>query len=69
MLLAIDVGNTHTVLGVWNEDDLVAHWRVTTRIDRTADELGVLMRSLFESTLRNAIVFLHLRGNRALLST
>jgi uncharacterized protein (DUF1786 family) len=30
MLLAIDVGNTHTVLGVFNEDRLVAHWRIRT---------------------------------------
>jgi len=48
MLLAIDVGNTHTVLGLFSGEELVANWRIATRKDATADELGVLVRSLFE---------------------
>ncbi|MEE2756624.1 MAG: type III pantothenate kinase [Myxococcota bacterium] len=51
MLLAIDVGNTHTVLGVWDEDKLAAHWRVTTRSERTSDEMSVLIQSLFGTSL------------------
>ncbi|MBV70589.1 MAG: pantothenate kinase [Myxococcales bacterium] len=47
MLLAIDVGNTHTVLGVWDDTRLSAHWRVTTRSERTSDEMSVLIQSLF----------------------
>jgi type III pantothenate kinase len=47
MLLAIDVGNTNTVLGLFREDALVHHWRLTTDPKRTADEYGVLMLSLF----------------------
>ena len=50
MLLAIDVGNTHTVMGVWDGDILVDHWRVTTRAQRTSDKLGVLLKSLFEAS-------------------
>jgi type III pantothenate kinase len=46
MLLAADVGNTHTVLGFFTAGDLVADWRVATRHDMTHDELGVLWRSL-----------------------
>lgn len=47
MLLTIDVGNTNTVLGVFRGADLVAHWRLTTRREQTADEYGILVRSLF----------------------
>jgi type III pantothenate kinase len=46
MLLAIDQGNSHTVLGLFEGDRLRAHWRVATRSDRTADELGVELRAL-----------------------
>jgi type III pantothenate kinase len=45
-LLAIDVGNTHTVLGVYAGKQLLAHWRIQTAQGRTADEYGVLVRSL-----------------------
>jgi type III pantothenate kinase len=47
MLLAVDVGNTNTVLGVFREDELVAHWRLTTARDQTVDEYGILTRNLF----------------------
>lgn len=50
MLLALDVGNTNTVLGVFRGKDLVAHWRLTTARDQTIDEYGILTRNLF--TLR-----------------
>jgi len=46
MLLAIDVGNTHTVLGLFAGDDLVEHWRIATEASRTADELAVVLRGL-----------------------
>ncbi len=42
MLLAIDVGNTETVLGVFNSDELAWHWRMATVADRAADELALL---------------------------
>jgi type III pantothenate kinase len=47
MLLVIDVGNTNTVLGVYEGDGLRAHWRIETHEGRTADEYGVLLRELF----------------------
>jgi type III pantothenate kinase len=50
MLLAIDVGNTHTVMGVFNEDRLVANWRIRTERERTSDELGVLFSNLFATS-------------------
>ncbi|MEO6981499.1 MAG: type III pantothenate kinase [Edaphobacter sp.] len=53
MLLAIDVGNTNTVLGLYrpaSEDvaaEMVANWRITTPSRRTIDEFGMLLRNLF----------------------
>ena len=47
MLLVIDVGNTNTVLGVFEEKHLRAHWRLTTNPEQTADEYGILIRNLF----------------------
>jgi type III pantothenate kinase len=47
MLLALDVGNSNTVLGVFREKKLVANWRLTTARDRTIDEYGILTRDLF----------------------
>lgn len=47
MLLAIDVGNTNTVLGVYRAEKLVRHWRLQTESERTVDEYGVLLQGLF----------------------
>jgi len=47
MLLAIDVGNTNIVLGVFDEETLVQSWRLQTLRERTADELGLLVEGLF----------------------
>ena len=48
MLLAIDVGNTNIVLGVFDGERLVQSWRLQTLRERTADELGLLVDGLFE---------------------
>lgn len=45
-LLAADIGNSHTSLGVLDGDEVVAHWRVATDERRTADEWAVLVRGL-----------------------
>lgn len=47
-LLVVDIGNTHTVLGVYRGADLLGHWRLASEAHRTADELGVLVRALFD---------------------
>ncbi len=47
MLLAIDVGTTNTVLGVYQGPTLRDHWRIETSHARTGDEYGVLIRQLF----------------------
>ncbi len=43
MLLAVDVGNTQTVYGLFDGDGLVEHWRVASEAHRTGDELGALL--------------------------
>ncbi len=47
MLLVIDVGNTNTVLGVYDREVLVDHWRIRTERERTSDEWGIFFRDLF----------------------
>ncbi|MFQ5927370.1 MAG: type III pantothenate kinase [Terriglobia bacterium] len=46
MLLVIDIGNTSTVLGVYDGKKLVAHWRLKTEHNQTVDEYGILARNL-----------------------
>jgi len=48
MLLAIDVGNTNIVIGVFRGATLVHSWRLTTIRERTSDELGILITTLCE---------------------
>ncbi len=48
MLLAVDVGNTNIVLGVFDGDRLVESWRLGTLRERTADEVGIWVSQLFE---------------------
>ena len=52
MLLAIDVGNTHTVLGLFSGEEVADHWRVATDARRTADEIAVVLRGLLEQSPR-----------------
>jgi type III pantothenate kinase len=47
MLLAIDIGNTNTSLGVYTGGNLIAHWQLATVRNRTSDEIGVLVRQMF----------------------
>lgn len=48
MLLAVDVGNTHTVLGLFQGEELAWHWRISTRVERTPDELALLLGGFLE---------------------
>lgn len=48
MLLAIDVGNTQTILGLFEGDRLREHWRLATEPRRTGDELGVMLTGLLD---------------------
>ncbi len=46
LLLAIDIGNTHTVAGLYDGDELKEHWRIATDSHATADQLAALFSSL-----------------------
>jgi len=49
VLLAIDVGNTQTVFGLYDGDRLTEHWRIFTDVQRTGDELGVFLRGFLDT--------------------
>jgi type III pantothenate kinase len=46
MLLAVDVGNTQTAVGLFSDGELVGDWRLATEVDRTGDEIAVLVEGL-----------------------
>ena len=46
MILVFDVGNTETTVGLFDASELRGHWRLTTDLARTSDELGLLLRGL-----------------------
>jgi type III pantothenate kinase len=48
MLLALDVGNTNTVIGVFEGQTLLRHWRLSTRREGTRDEYAMLIKGLFD---------------------
>lgn len=47
MLLVVDVGNTNIVAGVFEDKTLKVHWRFSTDRSKTADEFGIMLRSMF----------------------
>ncbi|MCK5539521.1 MAG: type III pantothenate kinase [Deltaproteobacteria bacterium] len=49
MLVVIDVGNTHTVLGLYRDDLLLDNWRISTSTSRTRDEYIILLHEFFRS--------------------
>ena len=50
MILALDIGNTETVIGLFENGQLLDHWRIATQADRTVDELGLLVRGLLRES-------------------
>lgn len=48
MLITIDVGNTHITVGVFEEEEIRATFRITTKMPRTSDEYGMLLLNLLE---------------------
>lgn len=49
MLLAIDVGNTHLVLGIMEGEEILCHWRIATDREKTEDEIGLIVLNLLQS--------------------
>ena len=50
MLLVLDVGNTNTVLGLFDGAELVHDWRIRTVVDHTVDEYGMLIYNLYKTS-------------------
>jgi type III pantothenate kinase len=50
MLIAFDVGNTETVLGLFRAGELIEHWRIASHPERTVDELGILVRAMIRES-------------------
>jgi type III pantothenate kinase len=50
MLLVIDVGNTNTVLGLYDGEHLIHDWRIRTVVDHTIDEYGMLIYNLYKTS-------------------
>jgi type III pantothenate kinase len=48
MIFVLDVGNTNTVLGVYDQDELKYHWRIETSRNKTEDEYGMVVKSLLD---------------------
>jgi len=49
VILVFDIGNTETTIGVFEQNELRAHWRLTTAVERTPDELGLLLHELLRA--------------------
>lgn len=48
MIFVLDIGNTNTVLGVFDQDELKYEWRIKTDRHKTEDEFAILVKSLFD---------------------
>lgn len=59
MIFVLDSGNTHTVLGVFENDQLKYEWRIKTDRHKTEDEFGILIKSLFDL---KEITFAEIKG-------
>lgn len=59
LIFVLDVGNTNTVLGVYDNDHLKYHWRIETSRHKTEDEVGMVIKSLFEHV---GLRFEHING-------
>ncbi len=49
MLITVDIGNTNVVIGIYRNNDLIAHWRLSSQTARTSDECWILLASLLKS--------------------
>ncbi len=56
MLLAIDAGNSHVTIGVFESGQLEKTWRLRTIREQTSDELGIYMRNLFEPARIDGVI-------------
>ena len=48
MILLVDVGNTNIVIGIYNENEYIASWRISTDTKKTSDEYSIQVMQLFD---------------------
>ncbi|KAA3617157.1 MAG: type III pantothenate kinase [Calditrichaeota bacterium] len=53
MILVVDIGNTHTVFGLVVNSEIKIHWRITSSLARTEDEIGILLKDYFQHSNYN----------------
>ena len=49
MLLAVDIGNTNITIGIYKDNQLINNFRLTTRLQRTSDEYGIMITSFMNA--------------------
>ena len=48
-LMAVDIGNTNVVIGIFQGEEIIAHWRISSKVPRTEDEFWIFVNSLFQT--------------------
>ena len=48
MLVAIDIGNTNITIGIFDKDELIGNYRLTTKVRRTSDEYGFMLKMFLD---------------------
>ena len=50
MLVAIDIGNTNITIGIFDKDELIGNYRLTTKVRRTSDEYGFMLKTFLDNS-------------------
>lgn len=50
MLVAIDIGNTNITIGIFDQDELIGSYRLTTKVRRTSDEYGFMLKTFLNNS-------------------
>ena len=50
MLVAIDIGNTNITIGIFDQDELIGNYRLTTKVRRTSDEYGFMLKTFLDNS-------------------
>ena len=50
MLVAIDIGNTNITIGIFDQDTLIGNYRLTSKVRRTSDEYGFMLKTFLDSS-------------------
>ena len=63
MLVAIDIGNTNITIGIFDKDELIGNYRLTTKVRRTSDEYGFMLKTFLDNSNIHKLLTFHLRYN------